>query len=87
MPLQEAINKDTLVGRIMDHITPMAFLKTFSTLDHDTTYNGITVNDFESIEVMAQKTVNGWMNSPGHRKNILTSTFDREGIGVGIASE
>lgn len=54
---------------------------------HDTTYNGITVNDFESIEVMAQKTVNGWMNSPGHRKNILTSTFDREGIGVGIASD
>ena len=54
---------------------------------HDTTYNGITVNDFESIEVMAQKTVNGWMNSPGHRKNILTSTFDREGIGIGIASD
>lgn len=54
---------------------------------HDTTYNGITVNDFESIEVIAQKTVNGWMNSPGHRKNILTSTFDREAIGVGIASD
>jgi uncharacterized protein YkwD len=54
---------------------------------HDTTYNGITVNDFESIEVMAQKTVNGWMNSPGHRKNILTTTFDREGIGVGISSD
>jgi uncharacterized protein YkwD len=54
---------------------------------HWTTYNGIRVNDFEPLEDIAQKTVNGWMNSPGHRKNILTSTYDREGIGVGIASD
>ena len=54
---------------------------------HDTTSNGVTVNDFESLEDIGQKTVNGWMNSPGHRKNILTSTYDREGIGIGIASD
>ena len=54
---------------------------------HWTTYNGIRVNDFEPLEDIAQKTITGWMNSEGHRKNILTSTYDREGIGVGIASD
>ena len=54
---------------------------------HWTTYNGIRVNDFEPLENIAQKTVDGWMNSLGHRKNILTTTYDREGIGVGIASD
>ena len=54
---------------------------------HWTTYNGIRINDFEPLENIAQKTVEGWMNSPGHRKNILTTTYDREGIGVGIASD
>jgi uncharacterized protein YkwD len=54
---------------------------------HSTTYNGITVNDMESSESIAQSTVNGWMNSPGHQQNILTSTYDREGIGVGISSD
>ena len=54
---------------------------------HSTTYNGIKVNDMESSETIAQSTVNSWMNSPGHRQNILTSTYDREGIGVGISSD
>jgi len=54
---------------------------------HWTTYNGIRVNDFESLESIAQKTVDSWMSSPGHRKNILTSTYDREGIGVGVGSD
>jgi uncharacterized protein YkwD len=36
---------------------------------------------------MAAVTVDGWMKSPGHRKNILTAELDREGIGVGISKE
>ena len=40
-----------------------------------------------SPEDIAQSTVTGWMNSPGHRKNILTATYDREGIGVAISSD
>jgi uncharacterized protein YkwD len=52
-----------------------------------TTYNGIMVHDVIPMEEIAQSTVNGWMNSPGHRQNILTSTYDREGIGVAIASD
>lgn len=40
--------------------------------------------DWFAQEEIAQATVRGWMSSPGHRKNILTATFDREGIGVAV---
>lgn len=33
-------------------------------------------------ENIASQTVTGWMNSAGHRANILTSYFQSEGIGV-----
>ncbi|NBI08320.1 SafA/ExsA family spore coat assembly protein [Senegalia massiliensis] len=33
----------------------------------------------------AESVMDGWMNSPGHRKNILSSSFDE--IGVGIAKD
>jgi len=49
--------------------------------------NRETVYDWNSPEAIAQITVAGWMNSSGHRENILTPTFDREGIGVAIASD
>ncbi|MDD1700884.1 MAG: CAP domain-containing protein, partial [Methanoregula sp.] len=49
--------------------------------------NRETVYNWNSPEAIAQTTVAGWMNSSGHKKNILTRTFDREGIGVAIASE
>ena len=31
---------------------------------------------------VAQDTVKGWMDSPGHRANILTSEYDESGLGV-----
>jgi len=34
---------------------------------------------------IADCTVEGWMNSPGHRENILTSRFYCEGIGVAVS--
>jgi len=43
--------------------------------------------DWNSPDEIAQSTAGGWMNSSGHRKNILTSGFDREGIGVAIAPD
>ena len=43
--------------------------------------------DWNSVEEIAQTSVDGWMESPGHRRNILTPTFDREGIGVAIATD
>lgn len=32
---------------------------------------------------LAQKAVTGWMNSPGHRRNLLDPTYTHIGIGVG----
>jgi uncharacterized protein YkwD len=35
-----------------------------------------------SVENAARSVVDDWMNSKGHRENILTESFSREGIGV-----
>lgn len=55
--------------------------------DSVTYYNGIPRYDWNTQDEIAQSTVSGWMGSPGHRQNILTSTYDREGIGVAIADD
>lgn len=50
--------------------------------------NGIPVShDWNSLEDIAQSTVNGWMNSPSHRQNILYAQYNKEGIGVAISSD
>ncbi len=49
--------------------------------------NRTTAYAWTSPEEIAQSSVAGWMNSSGHRENILTSSYEREGIGVAIASE
>jgi uncharacterized protein YkwD len=52
------------------------------------TINGeITSYEWMTEEEIAKTTVDGWMNSPGHRENILTEIFDREGIGVEITHD
>ncbi|MBI2232879.1 MAG: CAP domain-containing protein [Candidatus Aenigmarchaeota archaeon] len=37
-------------------------------------------------EEITQCAVDGWMESLGHRQNILTATYDKEGIGVALSS-
>lgn len=50
--------------------------------------NGMpTSYEWNNIDDLAQSTVSGWMESPGHRQNILTQTYDREGIGIAISSD
>jgi uncharacterized protein YkwD len=49
--------------------------------------NGVYTYDWTAPEEIARSSVTGWMNSEGHRKNILTPTYDREGIGVAIAAD
>jgi uncharacterized protein YkwD len=42
--------------------------------------------NYMTMEELAFRVVDDWMNSPKHRENILTATYDREGIGVGIGA-
>jgi uncharacterized protein YkwD/Zn finger protein HypA/HybF involved in hydrogenase expression len=48
--------------------------------------SGSTITFWDSHESIAKETVDGWMNSEGHRKNILTNHYQREGIGVEITN-
>ncbi len=42
--------------------------------------------DYMTMEEIASRIVDGWMDSPGHRQNILETSYDKEGIGV-VADE
>jgi len=49
--------------------------------------NGIpTSYEWKDMAELAESTVQGWMDSPGHRQNILTPYFYSAGIGVSISS-
>ena len=45
-----------------------------------------SIAQYKSQQEIAGSVVNGWMNSPGHRENILRSYWTREGIGVAIGN-
>jgi len=49
--------------------------------------NGVAYYDWNSSEKIAGKALAGWMKSPGHRENILTPQWKREGIGVEIGPD
>lgn len=36
------------------------------------------------IDDISRTVVEGWLDSPGHRENLLREAFDREGIGVAV---
>ena len=57
-------------------------------------FNNIAISVYEDNSAVAEyatqqeiviSTVEGWMNSPGHRSNILTEAWKEEGIGVYVA--
>ncbi|MDI1231197.1 MAG: CAP domain-containing protein [Methylobacter sp.] len=53
-----------------------------------TTQNGVMVKKeylWKTQEEIVQSTVQGWMESPPHRKNILSPKYDQQGIGVAIS--
>ncbi|MCK9580552.1 MAG: CAP domain-containing protein [Methanoregula sp.] len=43
--------------------------------------------DWKTAEDIAQVTVNGWMESPGHRENILAQHLSYEGIGIAFGPD
>jgi uncharacterized protein YkwD len=55
--------------------------------DSVTTVNGVAYYDWNSLEKIAETTVQGWMKSPGHRQNILMPHWRREGIGIVVAPD
>lgn len=48
------------------------------------TRNGVADYHWNSVQQIALKTVDGWMNSPGHRENILAPHWRQEGFGIEI---
>jgi len=52
-----------------------------------TTINGVAYHEWNTAEQIALSTVQGWMNSQGHRKNILTPHWLNQGIGVFISTD
>ncbi|MGD0886263.1 MAG: CAP domain-containing protein [Thermodesulfovibrionales bacterium] len=46
--------------------------------------HGETLFDWTTEDGIAESVVNRWMRSIGHRKNILTPYFKREGLGVSL---
>jgi uncharacterized protein YkwD len=49
--------------------------------NHLEIFDLIYLNAFDRLST---STVNGWMESYGHRRNILTKSYDREGIGIAL---
>ena len=45
------------------------------------------IRKWRSPADLARAVVDGWMESPGHRENILRSGIDREGVGVAIGRD
>jgi uncharacterized protein YkwD len=43
--------------------------------------------NWSSTDEIAERAVTGWMNSPGHRQNILTPRYEIEGIGVAFSAD
>jgi uncharacterized protein YkwD len=43
--------------------------------------------DWNTPEDLAKQSVKGWMNSPGHRRNILEKNYMQTGIGVAISKD
>lgn len=44
----------------------------------------ISIRNYFTLAEIADIVVDGWMNSTGHRQNILTPRYEKEGIGIAI---
>ncbi len=49
--------------------------------------NGVKRYEWNTAKHIAETTVRGWMNSRGHRKNILMPYWQREGIGISLSPD
>jgi len=51
------------------------------------TENGRKTYDWSTMEQIASTTVKGWMDSPGHRENIVSKDYRQGGMGVAISKD
>jgi uncharacterized protein YkwD len=47
----------------------------------------IVTTSWNSLDQIAGMAVTGWMNSEGHRRNILNANFQQEGIGIAYSAD
>ena len=50
-------------------------------------YQGRTTYQWNSLDEIARTTVKGWMDSPGHRANIMDRRVQTSGVGIAISSD
>ena len=46
----------------------------------------VTYN-WKTVEELSERVVQGWMDSPGHRRNILNDNYEAQGLGAAVASD
>jgi uncharacterized protein YkwD len=57
------------------------------TYSSSTVFYGITSYNYMTIDAIAKQVVQGWMDSPGHRENILEKQYDKSGIGIAVNND
>jgi uncharacterized protein YkwD len=58
-----------------------------SGIDYTEMGENIYTEDFPDRERIAQRAIEGWMGSPGHRKNLLSPNFNQTGVGIARAAD
>jgi len=43
--------------------------------------------DWKTDDELSETVVQGWMDSPGHRRNILDDTYEAQGLGVAVSDD
>ncbi len=74
--IEEEIDEEKKITMLKNEIDKRE--KAFS----DTVHLEISSTKWQTDDELAARAVEGWMNSPGHRRNILKLEYDEAGIGV-----
>jgi len=49
--------------------------------------SGRRTYDWNTSDAIAREAVEGWMRSPGHRRNILDRNYEQTAVGIGVSAE
>ena len=77
---RKAIDKSSFRVGLGENLSEVPRASRVVTIGDRTTY------DWNTGERAAQLAVDGWMNSRGHRENILGRAYSESGIGVALSS-